>query len=453
MQHLSTSIENLYTNNYLLKLNNSWQEYVDQTESWSISGVLRQRDFFTDRVRPYLERNNKIFVIVYNALRYEIDDEFVRLIRMEDRYEAEIEPAVTVLPSYTQLGMAALLPHTHLGINPDKGSGVVYIDTEKDTRGTDNRAKILAKSARGTAILSEDFMQMTRDETRELAKANDVIYVYHNHIDKIGDDRDSEERVFEAVEKTLKELLDLVKKLQSNANAYNFLLTADHGFIYQNNELDESDFLSEVPQGQNIIHTDRRFVIGQNLRDQNGLKTFTASQIGLDGDFVVQFPKSINRLRKKGSGSRYVHGGVALQEIVVPVVTINKKRTSDVRRVDVAIIRGVNQVITSGQLTVKLYQKEPVSEKVQPRTLRIGLYTQDGKLVSDSQELIFDLTAENERDREKAVRLILSKEAEAYNNKNVYVRLLERETGTSYDVEYESAEYLLRRSFTSDFDF
>ena len=231
------------------------------------------------------------------------------------------------------------------------------------------------------------------------------------------------------------------------------LVTADHGFIYQNDELAESDFLSVEPHGQNLINTDRRFVIGQKLQLQPSLKAFTAAQVGLDGDFEVQFPKSINRLRKKGSGSRYVHGGVALQEIVIPVVRINKKRTSDVRRVDVAIIRGVNQVITSGQLAIKLYQKEPVSEKVQPRTLRIGLYTQDGKLVSDSQELVFDLTAENERDREKAVRLILSKEAEAFNNKNVYVRLLERETGTSYDIEYESAEYLLRRSFTSDFDF
>ena len=88
-------------------------------------------------------------------------------------------------------------------------------------------------------------------------------------------------------------------------------------------------------------------------------------------------------------------------------------------------------MITAGQLTVKLYQKEPVSEKVQARTLRVGLYTQDGKLISDTQEIIFDLTAENERDREKSVRLILSKDSQTFNNKNVYVRLLEREVGTS----------------------
>ena len=93
MQHLSARIENLYSNNYLLTLNDNWQIFVDQAESWSVPGVLRQRDFFTDRVQPYLDRNNKIFVIVSDALRYEIAEEFVRLIRKEDRYEAEIEPA------------------------------------------------------------------------------------------------------------------------------------------------------------------------------------------------------------------------------------------------------------------------------------------------------------------------------------------------------------------------
>lgn len=449
---LSTRVENLYTNNYLLVVNNNWQAFVDQAANWAIPGVISQRDFYVERVQPYLERNNKIFVIISDALRYEIADELMTMIRQEDRFEAAIEPAITLLPSYTQLGMAALLPHQKLSIRSESGSSVVFVD-DKDSRGTENRNKLLmATVSNATAIQSEDLRNMSKEERRAFFRNNDVVYLYHNEIDAVGDKRDSEERVFDAAASTLNELITLIKML-ANANASNIIVTADHGFIYQNDELDESDFLSEVPQGQNIINTNRRFVIGQNLHNKNGFKTFTAAQVGLDGDFEVQLPKSINRLRKQGAGSRYVHGGASLQEIVVPVVTINKKRTSDVRRVDVAIVRGANQLITSGQLAVKLYQKEPVSEKIQARTLRIGLFTQDGKLISDSQEIIFDLTTENERDREKSIRLILSKDADAANNKSVYVKLMEREEGTSHEVEYESAEYQLRRSFTSDFDF
>lgn len=454
MRPLSERIENLYSNHYLLKLNNDWQALVDQAESWRIPGITRQAEFFSTYVEPVLSKpNKKIYVIISDALRYEVADELATLIRQQDRYDAELEPMLAVLPSYTQLGMAALLPHRALSIRAESGASVVFVD-EKDSRGIQNRSAILARGteSRGIALQAEQFMQMTVDEARDLARNHDVLYLFHNRIDAMGDKRDSEERVFEAVNDTFDELLKLIKKL-ANANANNILVTADHGFIYQNRELDESDYLSVAPEGQQIIDADRRFVIGQGLVSQNGLKSFTSAQVGLSGDVEIQIPKSINRLRKKGSGSRYVHGGATLQEIVVPVIRIAKKRISDVRRVEVAIVRGVGQVITAGQLTVKLYQKEPVTEKVQPRTLRIGLYTREGKLISDSHDITFDLREESERDRERPVRLILSKEADAANGQHVYVRLLEREDGTSHDVEYESAEYVLRRSFTSDFDF
>ena len=83
-------------------------------------------------------------------------------------------------------------------------------------------------------------------------------------------------------------------------------------------------------------------------------------------------PKSINRLRLKGAGSRFVHGGASLQEVVIPVLKVNKKRESDVTNVEVEILRGSSSVITSGQLAVVLYQTEPVTDKVQPRVLRAG---------------------------------------------------------------------------------
>ena len=62
-------------------------------------------------------------------------------------------------------------------------------------------------------------------------------------IDARGDSAEAEEQVFEAVEDTLEELVTLVRKLTS-ANANNILVTADHGFIYQNRDL-QSDYLTQ----------------------------------------------------------------------------------------------------------------------------------------------------------------------------------------------------------------
>lgn len=452
MGELSEQVENLYSNNYLLKLGDGFQVHVDAAPRWEAYPVVQQKAFFEHWVRPYLRKDKRICVIISDAMRYEIGDELLGLIRQEDRYSAELEPALSTLPSYTQLGMAALLPNKSLAI-ADNDTGTVLVDGQS-SQGTVNRTKILqaALDGRGQAVKAEDFMQLNRDDSRELLKGNDVLYIYHNRIDHTGDKMHSEGQAFEAAEQTLADLIRLIKKLAA-ANANNLLITADHGFIYQNRELDESDFLGDVVSGDDIRYRDRRFVLGKGLSASPAFHHFSSEQLGLDGDMEVQIPKSINRLRLKGSGSRFVHGGASLQEVVIPVLKVNKKRQSDVSAVEVDILRGASSVITSGQLAVTLYQSGPVTEKVQPRHLRAGIYTQSGELISDSHELSFDLTSENPRERELQVRFVLSRKADEANGQEVFLKLEEQHAGTSHYKDYRSLRYLMRRSFTSDFDF
>jgi uncharacterized protein (TIGR02687 family) len=402
-------------------------------------------------VQPYLERKGKVCVVISDAFRYEVGEELQSLIRREDRFDATLVPALSCLPSYTQLGMASLLPHKTLQI-VENDSGEVTVDGISAT-GTANRARILAQTVpASTAVLAKEVLEMGKEESRTLIRDHDVVYVYHNLIDKTGDTRDTEERVFGAAEETLQELLRVIKKLV-NANVSNILVTADHGFIYQHRPLQDSDFLSAEPSGDQILYVDRRFVLGRTLHEQSSFKTFQPDQLGLAGSLQVQIPKSINRLRLKGSGSRFVHGGATLQEVVIPVVIINKKRQSDVGKVEVELIGGGGKTITTGQLAVVLYQAEPVTEKRHPRRLRVGLYSLADEPISDLQELSFDIASSNPREREVAVRLILSRKADDYNNQQVELRMEEPVDGTSHYIRYQSVRYTIRRSFTSEFDF
>ena len=451
MGMLTDQVENLYSNNYLLKVNNHWQSFVDEAGKWDATPIMLQKNFFERHVRPFLQKDKKIYVIISDAFRYEIGDEFLSLIRQEDRYEATLEPALAMLPSYTQLGMAALLPNTELALQ-DNDSGTVLVGG-LSSQGIANRRKILEKtiSQRATALKAEELMALNKEDCRAFLRDHDVIYIYHNRIDTTGDKRESEERVFEAVEETLQELIRLVKKL-TGANASNMLVTADHGFIYQNRAILESDFVGSDAVGDQILFRDRRFVLGKGLQEVSSLRKFQSSELGLSGEMEVQIPKSINRLRLKGSGSRFVHGGASLQEVVIPLIKINKKRQSDISAVEVDILRGSSMVITSGQLAVAFYQAQPVTDKVQPRKLRAGIYTQAGELISDCHELTFDLTSENPRERELQVRFVLTRKADNANNQEVILLLDEKLTGTSHYKEYKSLRYLMRRSFTSDFD-
>lgn len=452
MGALAEQVEQLYSNNYLLKLGDSFQAFLDSVSSWKAPPVRSQREFFENWVRPFLRKDNKVCVIISDAMRYEIGDELLSLIRKEDRYSAELEPALSMLPSYTQLGMAALLPNSELAI-ADSETGTVLVDGQS-SQGTANRSKILqaALQGRGEAVTAEKLIALDRDESRELLKRNDVVYIYHNRIDHTGDKMHSEGRAFEAAERTLEDIVRLVKKLTA-ANANNILVTADHGFIYQHSPLAESDFASVEAQGEKVLYRDRRFVLGKGLVKNSSLHSFSPEHLGLAGDVEVQVPRSINRLRLKGSGSRFVHGGASLQEVVIPVLSINKKRQSDVTAVEVDILRGPSSVITSGQLAVTLYQVGPVTDKIQPRTLRAGIYTEAGDLISDSHELTFDLASENSRERELQIRFLLTRKADDANGQEVILRLEEKHAGTSHYKEYRSVRYTMRRSFTSDFDF
>ncbi|MEV6120047.1 BREX-1 system phosphatase PglZ type A [Streptomyces sp. NPDC052077] len=447
LEELRAQVEAFYANRFLHPLGAAWQRHVDGVGRWH-SAVLRpQTSFFADHVRPLVrDGRRKAVVIVSDALRYEIAEELGERVRKEDRFDAALDAVLGVLPSYTQLGMAALLPHTTLGHTGRRD--LVHVDG-RPTAGSENRGRILADEG-GTAVPAEDLLGMTRDEVRELYRRHQVLYVYHNRIDATGDKRSTERQVFEAAEETLRELVALIKRLTS-ADATNILVTADHGFLFQDSAPGDGGHLSVAPQGDRIAVQARRFVLGTGLKEDPAFHTFTPAQLGLDSDLEVQIPKSVHRLRLRGSGARFVHGGAALQEIVVPVLTVNRKRRSDTRPVNIDILPETDK-ITTGQLVVKLFQSEPVSAKVQPRTVRAGLYCGD-ILISNQVRLVFDQESADKRDRYQSAVMLLGRDANQHNDRTVEFRLEEQIPHTNQWRVHGRALYTLKRSFASDFDF
>jgi len=444
---LRAEVEKFYANKFLYEFGTAWQKAVDTVSEWKSTTLRSQCTFFADHVAPVVgDGRRKAVVIISDGMRYEVADELGARIRKEDKFDAELGAMLGVLPSYTQLGMASLLPQSSLRLAPE---GLPVFADGQRTDGTANRTKVL-ESVNGFAIQTEEVSGKTRDELRALLQQHQVLYVYHDRIDALGDKAATESQVFEAAEETLRVLVDLVKKLAS-ADATNFLITADHGFLYQDTPLDEAFFLSTAPQGDEITRTNRRYVLGRGLKNDPAYMTFQPSQVGLDGDVEVQIPKSIHRIKLPGAGTRYVHGGAALQEIVVPVLTINRKRKSDVRPVNVEIVPETDK-ITTGQLAVRLYQPEPVTDKVQARTIRAGIFVGETPL-SNPIEITFDSDSADKRERYRTATLFLSQEADDYNKRAVELRLEERIPNTNQWRVFTKALYTLKRSFTADFDF
>ena len=453
LSELYDAVENRYTNSFLLKLNDAWQDQVSGMTDWAIPGYPRQSAFYLEQASEFRRKDQKVAVVISDALRFEVAEECLRRIRALNRFDADLKPMISALPSYTQLGMAALLPNKELAVAAD-GSGSVLSDGES-AQGTVAREKLLAKGRVGDrvkALKSEEVMNMRADEGKELFRDHDVVYIYHNHIDAIGDKMQTEDQLPKACEDAIEDLTKLVRKLTS-ANFSNILITADHGFLYQHRALGESDFAIADPQGDEILMRNRRFVIGRGLTATPGMKKFSSANLGLAGDLDVLIPNSINRLRVKGAGSRFVHGGASLQEIVIPMIRVGKQREADVSKVEVQIIVTGRNLITSGQIAVAFYQAQAVSEKMQARELVAGIYSADESLISDEHILRFDFASETPREREMPRKFLLSRAADNFNNQDVFLKLRERVRKTSHFSEYTSHRFQLRRGITTDFDF
>lgn len=448
LKDLTLQIEKAYGNSFLLKLGDNWQAIIDSMPAWEIEGTITQKQFYQQWVAPYLKKENRVFVIISDALRYESATELREIILKEDRYTATLNAVLGSLPSYTQLGMASLLPHSALTFNDQ--TDTVFADGVS-TQGTPNRTKVLQKEYPGSiAIGAEEFLKLnSKNEGREFVKRHNVIYIYSNNIDKIGDDKTSESKVFEATETEFEYLLKIIRHI-NNMNGYNMIVTADHGYLYQHNRLDETDFTDFTPGGK-VYKTSRRFVLGSQLTNNNSVQKWTGTALGFGDDTEAQIPKSINRIRIQGAGSRFVHGGSSLQEIVVPVLEINKARKSDIEQVEIDIISGSSN-ITSNSFAVSFYQKQAVADKIQPRQIKAGFYTGSGQLVSEVNTILFNSLDTDAMAREKRQSFHFTAEASKHNGEDVFLKLEEQIEGTNQFRIYKSITYRMLIAFSSEFD-
>lgn len=442
---ITDMIQRTYTNGFLMQLANKWQPMVDSMIKWEISNVISQRRFYDYYVSPYVVKNNKLFVIISDALRYETMMELEQRIASVNRMVTAMKPAmVSTTPSYTQLGMAALLPNKVLSY--EKEADEVFADGTS-TLGTENRGRVLnKKTPKSLAIRSDDFLKITSPKT--YFRDYELVYIYSNIIDKTGDDKISEGKVFAATEDEFDNILKIIDLIR-NGNGSNILITSDHGYLYQNEQLDESDFSNFKALG-NLIQDTRRFVIGRNLQAGAAVNTWESNNVGLKDGLQIQTAKGLNRIRKQGSGSRYVHGGTMLQEVVIPVLHVNIKKVADVGQVDVDILNKRAKLTTNNQ-TISFFQTDAVTEKMKGITLRIGFYDIDNNLISDSFTTTFTNESNDTTQREQKHTFIFRKELSKLNGKEVILRMERSIPNSDEFAKYKEFPYQVNVMFQAEF--
>src|SRR5690606_29148178 len=132
----------VYSNDWLMVYGNNWQSVIDKMEHWD--SPIKQSNFYNTYLKSSFEKQQRLFVIISDAFRYECGEEFTRRLQTENRYEANLSHMVSSLPSYTNLGMASLLPHKVLTVQ--EGSDGILADG-MSTQGIQSRTKVLETNA------------------------------------------------------------------------------------------------------------------------------------------------------------------------------------------------------------------------------------------------------------------------------------------------------------------
>lgn len=386
---------------HLDAMNREWLRCLQQIGfNYRALSTPKQYNFYETEVAPY---DQKVVVVISDALRYETAVDLLSVMHGDTKNTADIRYQLASIPSKTSIGMAQLLPHRDLQF----GKGSITIDGISAESGY--RQQILSARKEDALALPYDQLQGKSEKELRAIFKNKVVYIYHDVIDSTGDKRPSERRAFSAVEEAIGELAKLVKSLHASYNVARVLITADHGFLYNDREIEERD--KEPMPRREAVQTHNRYVISEqdDMPEMGYLFPLSATTQFKDELFVT-IPQSVNRYKKQGVGHQFVHGGGSLQELVVPVIESSRKREEVARKVQPLLVQRGGLRVVSSILRTQLLQENKVSRYEKEITLSVGLY-KDLDLVSNEQIIVMNATAEAPSERMHRVELTLAASA------------------------------------------
>ena len=449
LKHATEYVEGLYQNWYLKELTGCWTNAIsDNLASLGyVSEIAKQRDFYSRYIRPLAGKNTRAFVIISDALRYEVAAELCDTLIRTTKGTAKLEAMQAIFPSITKFGMAALLPGRKISVDEDMG---VYVE-ELPTSSTQDREKVLCiGNSNSVAIQYNDVLSMKRAERRELVSGKEVVYIYHNTIDAIGDKAPTENKVFEACEDAIQEISNILRIIVNDMQGTDIFITSDHGFLYTYRPLTEGDKISKNIFTGKVYEVGRRYALTEpSATGEYLLPVQLDSEIS--GTPVKGYtPQDSTRIKISGGGENYVHGGVSLQELCVPVIVFKNLRTSSKKYVEVSNaelkLLSESRKVSNLLFSLDFFQRQPVGDKVQPCAYTIYMTDDEGVPVSDRQTVIADRTSLNASERVFRVRFNLK--AGAYDSKKIYRLVIANDMDVPEEVEFH-----IDIAFADDFGF
>ncbi len=301
---------------------------VLERAGWHVDGLLGQTDVYRRRVAG---QGEPVAYVLADAMRYEMGIELGRLLEAIGATEVRVEPAVAVLPTITDLGMAALMPGADESFTMAESprGGVTGAIKGSALVGSAGRMEHAAAMVPGAAEMALDrLMSMSRSRLERVIGEAPIVIVRSQEIDGAGESLP--EGIAQKVMGTvLEDLRGAIQRL-AEAGARRFVVTADHGHLFGGAKGEEMKI--DPPEAGQAVDLHRRCWVGRGGATPPACVRIGAGELGYEGtDLELVVPRGAGVFRAGGSLA-FHHGGASLQELIVPVLSFSLERRRPGRR-------------------------------------------------------------------------------------------------------------------------
>ncbi|GAA3788501.1 PglZ domain-containing protein [Corallibacter vietnamensis] len=331
--------------------NTQFGKFIDKNyPTWfepHTTAPIMSHTLFKDKIVPELSKEQPTLLVVIDNLRYDQWKAFEPIVNNYYKKDLE-EPFFSILPTATQYARNAifsgLMPSDMEQMHPDLWKN----DTDEGGKNLHEAEFLEAQMKRlGLSHLKHEYYKVTNlkngkklvDNFKGL-KENDLTVVVYNFVDMLSHSKTE---------------MDVVKELASNDKAYRSLtlswfknspllemiqqaqqlgfkliLTTDHGTINVKNPSkvigDKDTSLNlRYKTGRSLTYENKDVLVAKNPKSIHlPALTMSSSFIFAKNDLFFAYPNNYNHYVSYYRNT-YQHGGVSLEEMIIPFIVLSPK--------------------------------------------------------------------------------------------------------------------------------
>ncbi|MBM9538654.1 PglZ domain-containing protein [Desulfobulbus alkaliphilus] len=282
-------------------------------EGWPVSSgrILRNNQLFNRLVTPALDQGENVAYFLVDSLRFELGVELEK--QLSDKQPSTLHTVCAQLPTYTEVGMASLMPDAETALNMvEKGGKLVTTLNHNPAINPVTRLEYL-KSIKGDQCMDIELEDLLRKKKIKLPAPVRLLLVRTRDIDTIA--HGSPSQALQMIPGLLRQILRGLNKV-ADLGFTKAVIATDHGFILFPEQ--EAGNVAPKPEGRWLVEKSR-CLLGEGEEDGANL-VLKRTDVGIPGTFAhYAVPRALVPYSR---GQMFYHEGLSLQECVLPCLTV-----------------------------------------------------------------------------------------------------------------------------------